>query len=204
MPPRTLLLFAAAILAAAPAPARAQSPADSATRAAANPADVKWMQGMIHHHAQAVLIAGWAPSHGASASVQTLCARIIVSQRDEIALMSRWLDKRGQSVPAPDSMDLMMPEMDAAAMMPGMLSASQLARLDAARGAEFDRLFLQYMIQHHQGAIVMVNQLFASGAGEENSVYKLASAIYADQTTEIARMQQMLKQIVLAPDPTGR
>ncbi|HVO30797.1 MAG TPA: DUF305 domain-containing protein, partial [bacterium] len=164
-----------------------------------NPADVRFMSGMIHHHAQAVLMAGWAPSHGASASIQTLCARIINSQNDEIALMQHWLAARHQPVPAVDTMDAMMPEMDAAAMMPGMLSAAQLAQLDAARGTEFDRLFLTFMIQHHNGAITMVNQLFAAGAGEDPSVFKLASGIYADQTTEIARMQKMLAAIILAP-----
>ena len=156
------------------------------------PADVQFMSGMIYHHAQAILIAGWAKSHGAGPSVQTLCDRIIASQVDEINLLSRWLADRHEAVPHPDSAHAMMPEMDATHVMPGMLSAGQLGQLDRARGTDFDALFLQFMIQHHQGAITMVNDLFARGAGEENPVYKIASGVFADQTTEIERMQRML------------
>ena len=157
------------------------------------------MSGMIYHHAQAVLIAGWAASHNAGPSVQTLCDRIVASQKDEIALLSRWLATRHEAVPHPDSEHMMMPDMDATQMMPGMLTAEQLAQLDRARGPDFDQLFLRLMIQHHQGAITMVNQLFASGAGEEEPVYKMASSVYADQTTEIERMQRMLAADVFAP-----
>ncbi len=177
--------------------AAAQAGADS-THPTFSAADVRFMSGMIHHHAQAILIAGWAPSHGASPSVQTLCARIIVSQQDEIALMQRWLRDHHQTVPDANAPHAMMPEMEPAMMMPGMLTGAQLAELDRARGAEFDRLFLTFMIQHHQGAITMVNQLFAQGAGEENAVFKLASGVYADQTTEIARMQKMLANLLFA------
>ena len=162
-------------------------------------ADVHFMAGMIYHHAQAVLIAGWAPTHGASASMRTLCERIIASQTDEIALLSRWLATRHEAVPHPDPEHMMMPGMDSTHMMPGMLTAAQLAQLDRARGEDFDQLFLRLMIQHHQGAITMVNQLFASGAGEEEPVYKMASSVYADQTTEIERMQRMLAADIFAP-----
>jgi len=163
-------------------------------------ADVRFMSGMIYHHAQAILIAGWARSHGAGPSVQTLCDRIVASQTDEINLLSRWLADRHEAVPHPDPEHSMMPEMDAAHMMPGMLSAAQLAQLDRARGGpDFDELFLRFMIQHHQGAITMVNELFAAGAGEENPVYKMASSVYADQTTEIERMQRMLAAELFAP-----
>ena len=162
-------------------------------------ADVRFMSGMIYHHAQAVLIAGWAPSHGAGASVRTLCERIVASQTDEIALLSRWLATRHQDVPRPDPEHMMMPGMDSTHMMPGMLSAKQLAQLDRARGPDFDQLFLRLMIQHHEGAITMVNQLFAAGAGEEEPVYKMATSIFADQTTEIERMQRMLAADVFAP-----
>ena len=120
------------------------------------------MSGMIYHHAQAVLIAGWAPSHNAGPSVRTLCERIVAAQTDEIALLSRWLGDRHEAVPHPDPAHMMMPEMDANHMMPGMLSAEQLAELDRARGPDFDALFLRFMIQHHEGAITMVNQLFAA------------------------------------------
>lgn len=155
-------------------------------------ADVQFMSGMIYHHAQAILMAGWARSHGASPSVQTLCDRIIASQKDEIDLLSRWLATRHEAVPHPDPEHAMMPEMDAAHMMPGMLSTAQLARLDSARGPDFDTMFLRFMIQHHQGAITMVNQLFAASGGEEEPLYKIATGVFADQTTEIERMQRML------------
>ena len=156
------------------------------------PADVHFMSGMIYHHAQAVLIAGWAPTHDASPSLRALCERIVVGQGDEIALMERWLRDRHENVPDLNATHAMMPEMDPATMMPGMLTADQLAQLDRARGKQFDRLFLTFMIQHHKGAITMVNQLFAAGAGEQETVYRFASGVYADQTTEIERMQKML------------
>ena len=157
------------------------------------------MSGMIYHHAQAILIARWAASHDAEPSVRTLCERIVAAQTDEIALLSRWLATRHEAVPQPDPAHMMMPEMDATHMMPGMLSADQLAQLDRARGPDFDALFLRLMIQHHQGAITMVNQLFAAGAGEEEPVYKMASSVYADQTSEIERMQRMLVADIFAP-----
>lgn len=164
-------------------------------------ADVDFMTGMIGHHAQAVLMAGWAPTHDASQAVRALCERILVGQHDEIVLMQRWLRDRHQEVPDGDaSHDMMsgMPGMDHGMLMPGMLSAEQLQELDHARGPEFDRLFLKYMIMHHQGAITMVNRLFGSqGAGEEEEVFRFASNVYADQTTEIERMQKMLVSILL-------
>jgi uncharacterized protein (DUF305 family) len=166
-------------------------------------ADVYFMSGMIHHHAQAVLMAGWAPTHGASSSVQGLCARIVVAQRDEIALMQRWLRDRHEAVPEGDASMDMMPGMDHP-MMPGMLTAAQLAQLDSAQGPEFDRRFLRFMIMHHQGAITMVNQLFGSqGGGEEETVFRFASDVYADQTTEIDRMQKMLVGLLFAV-PSGQ
>ena len=162
---------------------------------------VHFMSGMIGHHAQAVLIAGWAPSHGASPTLQALCERIVVSQRDEIGLMKRWLSDRHLPVPSGDASHDMMPGMEHMAgmdhaMMPGMLNAAQLTALDNARGADFDRLFLADMIQHHEGAITMVNQLFASsGALQDDAVFKFASDVNADQTTEIDRMTQMLSSL---------
>jgi uncharacterized protein (DUF305 family) len=165
--------------------------------------DVHFMSGMIHHHAQAVLMAGWAPTHGASPAVRTLCERIVVAQRDEIALMQRWLGDRHEAVPDGDATHDMMPGMETA-MMPGMLTAAQLSQLDSARGPEFDRRFLRFMIMHHQGAITMVNQLFGSqGGGEEEIVFKFASDVYADQTTEIDRMQKMLAAMLFAV-PSGQ
>ena len=156
-------------------------------------ADVQFMSGMIRHHAQAVLIAGWAPSHGASASVRILCERIVVGQRDEIAVMQRWLGERHEPVPPPDMPGHDMPGMDHSPLMPGMLTAEQLAQLDGARGVEFDRLFLTFMIQHHLGAITMVQQLLhTQGAAQDGQVFRFANDVFADQTTEIDRMQRML------------
>ena len=180
---------------AAPAPA-APATADRG-RSSYTAADVHFMTGMIHHHAQAVLIAGWAPTHDASQSLRAMCERIVVGQRDEIALMGRWLRERQQPVPEADTSHHTMPGMDHSMMMPGMLTDEQLAQLDRARGPEFDRLFLQFMIQHHQGAVTMVNQLFGSGSGEEETVFRIASDVYADQTTEIDRMQKMLAALLL-------
>jgi len=166
--------------------------------AKANPADVHFMSGMIPHHAQAVLIAGWAASHGARADIVRLCERIVVGQGDEIALMQSWLRQKGAPVPEATathltmSMDGMKHDM----LMPGMLSPEQLAELDIARGSKFDRLFLQAMIRHHQGAISMVDELLGSeGAAQDDLVYKFASDVYADQTTEISFMEKMLATI---------
>ena len=192
---RELRVLALVTALAAPC-AAAQVTADT-MRPTYNAADVAFMTGMIAHHAQAVMIAGWAPSHGASESVQALCARIVVGQQDEIALMQRWLKARGQPVPDPNSPHAMMPGMDHTMMMPGMLNADQLATLDQARGTDWDRLFLTDMIQHHMGAITMVNALFETqGATQDETSFRLASDVYADQTTEIARMQKMLAALL--------
>jgi uncharacterized protein (DUF305 family) len=195
LPPLRTTLVLAGFARAACAPLAAQAKADN-RQPGYTAADVHFMSGMIHHHAQAVLMAGWAPTHEASPSVRTLCERIVVSQRDEIRLMQRWLQARHEAVPDSTASHAMMPEMDPATMMPGMLTGDQLARLDRARGPEFDRLFLTFMIQHHQGAITMVNQLFGQGAGEQETVFRFASGVFADQTTEIARMQKMLAALV--------
>ena len=172
--------------------------AGTVVSAKANPADVHFMSGMIPHHAQAVLIAGWAASHGARPDIVRLCERIVVGQRDEIALMQLWLRQKGAPVPAATAthMTMTMNGMQHDMLMPGMLSPEQLAELDAARGSAFDRLFLQAMIRHHQGAISMVDELLGSeGAAQDDVVYKFASDVYADQTTEISFMQKMLATI---------
>lgn len=166
------------------------------------PADVAFMSGMIYHHTQALLMAGWAPSHGAGADVRTLCERIINAQKDEIRIMSTWLAERHEAVPHPEPEHMMMPGMSEH-LMPGMLTAEQLAQLDRAHGEDFDQTFLRFMIQHHEGAITMVNDLFAKGAGEENPVYKIASGVFADQTTEIERMQHMLAAKMFGPLPSS-
>ena len=188
------LLVAVSIQATSPAAAQAPPPARDYTAA-----DVRFMSGMIYHHAQAVMIAAWAPTHGASPAVRTLCERIAAGQTDEIALLSRWLADRHEVVPHPEPEHMMMAGMDSTNLMPGMLTGEQLEQLDRARGPNFDHLFLRLMIQHHQGAITMVNQLFAASGGEEEPVYKIATGVFADQTTEIERMQRMLAADVFAP-----
>ena len=169
-------------------------------------ADVAFMKGMIAHHAQALVMSRLAPTHGASPAVQTLAARIINAQKDEIATMQRWLRDRGQPVPEIhiDGTNLMVHGAgDHAMHMPGMLSQEQLEELDQAHGAAFDRLFLKYMIQHHRGAVTMVHDLFSiDGAAQDEAAFKLASDIQVDQITEINRMQRMLDAMPgTAPDP---
>ena len=158
-------------------------------------ADIDFMSGMIPHHAQAVIMAGWCGSHGARKDVTVLCERIVVAQRDEIAMMREWLGDRGQEVPDATSTRHKM-KMDGAVhemLMPGMLSDEEMAALDKARGPEFDRLFLEGMIKHHQGAIDMVDVLFkAYGAAQDETIFKFASDVYADQGIEIERMREML------------
>jgi uncharacterized protein (DUF305 family) len=161
-------------------------------------ADVDFVTGMISHHAQAIVMANWAPTHGASASVSTLCERIINAQTDEITLMQQWLKDRNQPVPEakPVPMKMVMNGVEHDMMMPGMLTDEQMKQLDASRGVEFNRLFLTFMIQHHQGAITMVEQLLASpGAAQDEFIYKFQSDVYADQGTEIERMQRMLSTL---------
>jgi uncharacterized protein (DUF305 family) len=162
-------------------------------------ADVDFMSGMIPHHAQAVIMAGWAPTHGARKDVAILCERIVVGQRDEIATMQTWLRDRG--LPVPDATStrhhMKMPNgMEHDMLMPGMLTDEEMAALDRARGSEFDRLFLTGMIKHHQGAIDMVDVLFKSyGAAQDEVVFKFANDVYADQSTEIDVMHKMLEDI---------
>ncbi len=172
--------------------------------------DIDFMTGMIHHHAQAIVISRWAVSHGADAAVQRLTARIINAQTDEITLMQTWLKDRLQPAPIVDSTGAVtMPgaaagghdmhahmghDMGGGGMvMPGMLTDVQLKELDAARGPDFDRLFLTYMILHHRGAVTMVKQLFSQdGAGQDETVFKFANDVEVDQSTEIKRMMTMM------------
>lgn len=165
-------------------------------------ADAHFMTGMIGHHAQALVMAGFAPENGASPAVQVLCARIINAQSDEIAIMQRWLGDRGLPVPEfhIEGATLMVHGPEHAMNMPGMLSPEQLRELGEARGPDFDRLFLTYMIQHHEGAVTMVHDLFATdGAAQDDFVFKMASDIQVDQATEIARMELMLEQMTPGP-----
>ena len=188
--------------AAAPSPAQAQGEAAAIARAKAdsirNPytaADVRFMQGMIGHHAQAIVMATWAPTHGANSSVRILCERIINAQQDEILTMQTWLSDRHQSVPEAKGgpMKMMMNGKEREMVMPGMLTDAQMHQLDLAKGPDFDRLFLTDMIQHHRGAVSMVKDLFGTyGAGQDEVIFKFASDVNVDQMTEIARMERML------------
>lgn len=182
-------------------------------------ADVRFMTSMIGHHAQALEMARLAPTHDASPTIRTLAARIINAQRDEIETMQRWLRERGQPVPevgasgmpataddtrgddrSPDRQQAGGQQApgqqtgdDTTMQIPGMLTPEQMRELDEARGREFDRLFLRYMIQHHEGAVVAVRELFATdGAARGDVTFKLASGIQVDQITEIERMESML------------
>jgi uncharacterized protein (DUF305 family) len=195
-----LLVSGSSVLAAAPRDTQSAQKPDlparpDLVREPYSDADVEFMSGMIPHHAQAVLIAGWAATHGAGPEVRTLCERILVSQRDEIEMMRNWLRDRGAPVPAADATHhrMTMNGAEHEMLMPGMLSADDLAQLDKARNAEWDALFLKAMIRHHQGALKMVDDLFMSnGALQDDQLYKFVSDLFADQTAEIERMQKML------------
>jgi uncharacterized protein (DUF305 family) len=184
------------VAAAAAAPPEGRLPA-------ADAADARFMSGMIVHHAQAVLMSGWAHTHGASPAVAELCERINVSQRDEIAFMQRWLRERRLAVPDADTMaqramvgmdrPMSMGAMGHPMLMPGMLTGPELAQLDSARGPAFDRLFLTGMIRHHQGALTMVQDLMNTpGAAQDGLVFQFASDVNASQAVEIDRMRHML------------
>jgi len=150
---------------------------------------------MIAHHSQAIVISRWAPTHGASASIRTLAARIVNGQQDEIRTMQRWLRDRLQPIPEGThaGVKMTMAGVEHTMPMPGMLSGAELKRLGAARGPEFDRLFLTLMIRHHRGAVAMVKDLFSSyGAAQDETVFRLASDVNVDQSTEIDRMEKML------------
>ncbi|SRR5689334_8952028 len=199
---------------APPHPAEAMGESVAIARASADSArypyteaDIRFMSGMIHHHAQAIKMARWAPTHGASPAVIRLTERIINAQTDEITLMSNWLSARRQPVPEPNAegMKMTMGGAEHVMLMPGMLSDEQMKQLDAARGQEFDRLFLTFMIQHHKGAVSMVRDLFAArGAGQDEAVFKFASDVEVDQTTEINRMFEMLFALGTDPSPSPR
>ena len=201
----------------------ARARADSA-RYPYTAADVAFMTRMIPHHAQALRMAALAATNAGSPAVRTLAERIINAQQDEIATMQRWLGARRQPVPVVHGLGEHVEMPGAApgaapaavhgaahgathgaahadgghAAMPGMLTEAELRDLAAARGAAFDRRFLVAMIAHHRGAVQMVEQLFATyGAGQDETVFKFASDVHVDQVTEIARMEQMLLQLVL-------
>lgn len=155
------------------------------------PADVAFMQGMIGHHAQAVEMTALRAERSTSNEMRLLCLRIEISQADEIKAMEGWLTARGEALPDPHA------HHDAGAtLMPGMLTAGEMDRLRDAKGAAFDRLFLELMIKHHEGALVMVERLFATpGAGQESAIFAFASDVVDDQRAEIDRMSALLKEL---------
>jgi len=174
-------------------------------------ADVAFMQGMIHHHAQALQMTALIPERVGSTAVRQMGLRMEISQNDEIGLMARWLEQRDEEVPDWKAMlraSGMAGEMTdgheghdmggdgSMSMMPGMLSPAQMQDLREAEGTEFDRLFLEYMIQHHIGALTMVRDLLnTSGAAQESRVFQFAHEVDADQTIEIRRMRQVLETL---------
>tara|TARA_R110002012_G_scaffold306876_2_gene511974 strand:+ start:92952 stop:93632 length:681 start_codon:yes stop_codon:yes gene_type:complete len=185
--------------------ARVITPAEAValSRSTFIPADAAFMQHMIVHHAQAVEMVDLLQAHGADPRVQLLGRRIALSQAAEMALMRDWLTTRDQSteMPAMPGMDhsahagMTMPPSDTP-IMPGMLSPAQMQTLAAARGPAFDRLFLQGMIQHHQGALGMVDELLAvPGAAEDPLLSDFTNSVVADQSTEILRMQSILSDL---------
>jgi uncharacterized protein (DUF305 family) len=154
-------------------------------------ADVRFMQGMIGHHAQALEMSALVPSRTSREEMRLLARRIEISQADEINMMREWLTSRGEA--APDELAL---HAHGATLMPGMLTREEMQRLAQSTGPEFDRLFLEFMIKHHAGALVMVEELFAQpGAGQEPEMFAFASDVDADQRMEIDRMGAMLKEL---------
>jgi uncharacterized protein (DUF305 family) len=152
------------------------------------PADVRFMQGMIGHHSQALEMTEIVRSHSGNEGIRALALRIEVSQADEIRMMQDWLAARRQRRPDPHAHHAA-----GATLMPGMLTPEEMARLSAARGPELDRLFLELMIKHHEGALVMVKDLLAApGAGQEADVFAFVSDVEADQQMEIDRMRAAL------------
>jgi uncharacterized protein (DUF305 family) len=181
-----VLPAAVAVFALAPGRVAGQAPRYT-------PADVEFMQGMIAHHAQALEMVALVPERTATESIRVLAQRIDISQRDEIRLMRSWLTARGQAAPDPAAAPGHHAGGGHEMLMPGMLTGEQMARLGAAKGAEFDRLFLQLMIQHHQGALTMVKTLFGTqGAAQEIPTFRYASEVDTDQRFEIERMQNLL------------
>lgn len=178
---------------AEPAPAHHGAVAADSARRGYTSADVRFMHHMLMHHEQALAMTALVPARSNRPEVRLLSERIEVSQRDEIALMRQWLRQRGEQVPNAGGHDT---------TMPGMLTADEMAQLTATTSPAFDRLFLHYMIRHHEGALTMLTELFASpGAGQEPEIYRFATDIDADQRAEIARMQSLLTTLGGAPNP---
>lgn len=175
-------------------PSKTLPPSTKATLPPRSQADVEFMQGMIMHHSQAVEMTALIASHTENKDLRLLGAKISSSQSDEIKFMQRWLAARGESVsmamPGMPGMDRSGQQM---ALMPGMLTAEQMEALRKAKGAEFDRLFLTGMIQHHNGALIMVKDLFdTAGAGQDAELFDFTTDVDTGQRAEIKIMQAML------------
>ena len=177
-------------------PTRTLPPSTRPTLPPTSPADVQFMQHMIMHHAQAVEMTALIDSHTENKPLRTLGARISRSQADEIKFMKRWLTARGETTSMPAHNMHNMPGMDMSQhemLMPGMLTAKQMDALKNAKGAEFDRLFLSGMIQHHNGALIMVKDLFdTAGAGQDAELFNFVTDVDSGQRAEIKIMQTML------------
>ena len=162
-------------------------------------ADIRFMQGMIGHHAQALDMTALVATRTSRDDVRALAQRIAASQADEIKMMEEWLAAHGQTVPgshAVHSGPNAHADHDSAPLMPGMLTPEEMARLAQATGAAFDRLFLEFMIKHHDGALIMVHELFSQpAAGQNSEVFTFASDVDADQRMEIARMGALLEEL---------
>ena len=156
-------------------------------------ADVRFMQGMIRHHSQALRMTGLVAGRSGSEDLPRFARRIEISQQDEIDQMVRWLRARLQQVPSVGSGG--GHDHGGGALMPGMLSEEQFAELEQAKGARFDRLFYEFMIQHHLGALTMVEGLFGDGGGEEAEINKFVTHVDADQRIEIDRMRGLLARM---------
>lgn len=185
-PPRGILVLVSILLLSQAACGRAARQPGGSSEAALSghaPADVLFVRGMISHHAQALDMVELVPDRTDNAAIRRLARRIEISQKDEIAIMERWLGERGGIPPEGH---------DHGPLMPGMLTGEELSRLADATGDAFDRLFLQLMIRHHEGALVMVADLFDAGGGQEPGVFQIASNVDADQRAEIARMRELL------------
>ncbi len=179
-------------------PTRTLPPSTRATLPPRSPKDVEFMQGMVMHHAQAVEMTALIESHTENKDVRLLGARISKSQSDEIRFMKRWLEARGDPVSPPMSemSGMKMPGMDMSShhmLMPGMLTPKQMVALRKAKGAAFAHLFLTGMIQHHNGALIMVKDLFdTAGAGQDAELFNFATDVDSGQRAEIRIMQTML------------
>jgi uncharacterized protein (DUF305 family) len=149
--------------------------------------DVEFVQEMIHHHAQALEMTAFVPERSAGRNLPLLAERMEVSQQSEIELMEKWLRNRGEQPPAASAH---MHE-HGGELMPGMLTAAELARLQAAEGGRFNRLFVRYMNRHHQGAFTMIAELHDANGGQEPELDNLVRHIEADQGIEIDRMRQL-------------